>query len=772
MTNQRPPPDFQDFRPGAQQAEPPGAHQAQPPPGPPRRRSGGPKKAIRKRSSSFGTILLVLGVGVVALAGAAIAFLLVAPPTDFIRDQLVAQVKANTGRDLTIKGDAGLTFYPALGFSMGDVSLSAPAAMGGAALASMKQMTVQVKLLPLLSRKVVIDRFILQKPVFNLRIDKQGRKSWDFAAHQVSPARVRVAQAGGGQGSMNDGPASFGASKLGGPAGASGGGMDIAALEQLELGDVRIVDGTIGYTDESSGTRERAEKINATLTLKSISSPFTVKGDLNYKGEEIAFNSILRSVKAILRQQPADLSATVQSALVTGTYKGMIDVSKELRLDGSVTAQSSSVRGLARWLGTELPPATGFGPFSLQGRLKANGPVYNLANAKLALDGATGDGNLTVRTDGARPKVSGDLSLSVLDLNKYMSPTGSANGTGKEPGKAQAGQAKPTSIEDLINRPGPRVKGYTKDTGWSKEPIDLSALGIVDANLNLALGKLLYEKIKVGRSRMNVALANSALTAKLDEMELYEGTGRGVLTVNAGKPTPELGANFNLSGVSAQPLLNDAAEINWLAGKGRLLLALKSSGRNQRQIVRGLNGTADLAFEDGAVVGVNVPKTVRAVQQGRLSDISGAPNEQTDFSKLTATFTIQNGVAINQDLLMLSPLMRVTGEGKVMLPSQRVDYTVKPKVVASLSGQGGDQSASGIEVPVRIHGPFQDLNYTPDLQGLLSDPGKAAETVRRLGRQYGGEKTGKVLDKLLGGDNKDGKSIDAKKLLDGFLGGR
>jgi len=353
-----------------------------------------------------------------------------------------------------------------------------------------------------------------------------------------------------------------------------------------------------------------------------------------------------------------------------------------------------------------------------------------------------------------------------------MSPTGSANGAGKEPGKAQAGQAKPTSIEDLINRPGPRVKGYTKDTGWSKEPIDLSALGIVDANLNLALGKLLYEKIKVGRSRMNVALANSALTAKLDEMELYEGTGRGVLTVNAGKPTPELGANFNLSGVSAQPLLNDAAEINWLAGKGRLLLALKSSGRNQRQIIKRLNGTADLALEDGAVVGVNVPKTIRAVQQGRLSDISGAPNEQTDFSKLTATFTIQNGIAINQDLLMLSPLMRVTGEGKVMLPTQRVDYTVKPKVVASLSGQGGDQSASGIEVPVRIHGPFEDLNYTPDLQGLLSDPGKAADTVRRLGRQYGGEKTGKVLDDLLGGNNKDGKSIDAKKLLDGFLGGR
>ena len=736
----------------------------QAPPGPPRRRAGARTKSKRKRSSGIGTVLLVIGIGLMVLCGAALAVILVAPPTEAIRNELVAQVKSSTGRDLSIKGDAGLTFFPALGFTMGDVSLSAPPAMGGAPFVRMKRLTVQVKLLPLLSQKVAIDSFILDEPVIDLRVDKQGQKSWDFAAHQAGPKRTQLAQADGRGGTVND----AGSSWPGAGSGASEGGFDVAALEQLELGDVWIINGTVGYTDEGSGTNERVDAINATLGLKSIASPFTLEGDLRYKGEQVAFNSNLRSLKSILGQRPADLDATVQSPHLTGTFKGRVDVSQDLRLDGDVTAQSDSVRGLATWLGAELPKAKGFGPFSLKGRLRADGPVYDLSNIKLGLDGATGDGKVTVKTDGVRPNVSGELRLSELDLNKYM-PAGDA---AQDAGTAADGQDEPSSIEDLINRPGPRVRGYTKRSGWSQDPIDFSALGTVDANLKLGLGRLLYEKIKVGRTRMDVVLTDRALTAKLNEMELYSGTGRGVVTVNTRSATPVMGANFNLQGVSAQPLLNDAAEIDWLAGKGQLLLALKSSGLHERQIINRLNGSASFAFQDGAITGFNVAKWVRAIQQGNLADFGGSPTEKTDFSELSASFKIVKGVAVNDDLQIQSPLLRATGEGKVVLPRQRVDYTVKPKIVASLSGQGGNRALSGIEVPVRVHGPFDNLSYTPDLQGIFKDPNKAADTVRELGRKFGGEKTGKFLDNLLGGNKEDGEGVDAKKLLDGFLGGR
>ncbi len=774
MTNRRPPPGFENFRPGSEQAQQPGPpHVAAQPGPPPRGRRPGPRRRPKRKSKGgIGSVILYLAIGIVALIGAGLTFLVVAPPVDFIRDQLVAQVKSNTGRDLKIAGRTGLSFYPALGFSMGGVSLSSPPEMGGAPLVRMKKMTVQVKLLPLLSRKVTVDQFILQNPTFDLRVDKKGRKNWEFALNNSGSNGVRFAEAQTGRATISDAPI-----RLAQASPNAGGGIDMAALEQIELGDVRIIDGTLRYKDQQKAARESVDKINVKVELTSIASPLTAAGDLVYKGDKIDFRAVLKNLRKVLGKQPAVLNATVKSPRINTTYQGTIDVSGDLRLEGKLKARSQSVRSLAEWMGTKLPPARGFGLFTLNSKVSANGPVYALKGIDMTFDGAKGTGNVTVNTSGKRPKVVGDLRLSALDLNLYMAdgtaPAGKARKAKAAPGakKAAGGSSAPRSIEDLIGgNPGTRVKGYTKRAGWSNTPIDVSALGAVDANLKLALGKLLYQKIKVGRSRMNVSLVDRSLKAKLVDMQLYKGIGKGVVSLNARQAKPVVGVNFNLSGIDAQPLLTDAAEIEWLAGKGQLLLALKSVGTSERQIISGLNGTSSLAFNNGAIVGVNVPKIVRGVQQGRFNDLQGSPNEKTDFSKLTATFKVVKGIATNTDLSMTSPLLRVTGAGKVMLPARTVDYTVKPKVVASLQGQGASGNASGLEVPVRVHGPFEKLSYTPDLKGLLSNPGAAADTVRNLGRKFGGEKAGKALDGLLGGNGGNGGS--AKKLLDGFLGGR
>lgn len=712
---------------------------------------------------------MFIGIGLFTLVAAGVAFLAIAPPVDFIRDQLIAQVKEQTGRDLRINGKTGLSFYPSLGFSMENVALSAPPSMGGPPFVRMKDLTVQVKLLPLLSRQVSVERFVLNKPVFDFRVDKSGRKTWDFASNtSVGGGKVRLAQAAGG-GTMND----AGAASSGGS-----GAVNVASLEGLQLGDVRIIDGKVRYLDETTATKHALDDIDVTLALKELDKPFAAEGNITYRREKIDFKAVLDDLKKVLTKSPANLDARFKSQHLDGRYKGLIDASGDLRLDGTVNAKSGSVRNLAAWLGTKLPPATGFGPFSIEGRLKANGPTYQFDDADLSLDGATGKGNVKIETAPARPKISGNFRLSVLDLNKYMPPEGGASEPASAPAKARtpaavnapASKSKPGSIEDLMDRqPATRVRGYTKRAGWSTDPIDVTTLAAADADLVLELGQLLYQKIKVGKSVLNVDLVNSLLVAKLDEMQLYQGTGKGVVTVNARRPVPAMGANFNLSNVSAQPLLTDAIEFERLAGKGRVLFAVKTAGRSQAELVKALHGTANIAFQNGAVVGVNVAKMIRSLQQGQLNNLQGGANEQTDFSELTASFNIRNGIAVNKDLSMLSPLLRVSGEGKVALPARNVDYTVKPKLVANLSGQGGTRDASGLEIPVRIHGPFEKLEYTP-----IFDANTAVDTVRKLGRQYGGEKAGKALDDLLGGSDSNGGSggSNAKKLLDGFLGGR
>src|SRR5262245_32720454 len=92
--------------------------------GPPRRIEGSrspegrpsprdPRRAAqRHRSSPLLAALLYAGLGLLVLVVAAATFLLISPPTDLMRREIVAQVKAATGRDLQIAGPMSVTFYP------------------------------------------------------------------------------------------------------------------------------------------------------------------------------------------------------------------------------------------------------------------------------------------------------------------------------------------------------------------------------------------------------------------------------------------------------------------------------------------------------------------------------------------------------------------------------------------------------------------------------------------------------------------------------------
>jgi AsmA protein len=117
---------------------------------------------------------------------------------------------------------------------------------------------------------------------------------------------------------------------------------------------------------------------------------------------------------------------------------------------------------------------------------------------------------------------------------------------------------------------------------------------------------------------------------------------------------------------------------------------------------------------------------------------------KTDFTELTASFAIKNGVAHNEDLQMKSPLLRLTGRGDIDVGESTIDYTAKASVVATATGQGGKSLAdvAGVTVPVRATGPLASMKYSVDVASLATDVAKGA-LQRELGRRLGGDKAGK-----------------------------
>jgi len=142
-------------------------------------------------------------------------------------------------------------------------------------------------------------------------------------------------------------------------------------------------------------------------------------------------------------------------------------------------------------------------------------------------------------------------------------------------------------------------------------------------------------------------------------------------------------------------------------------------------------------LKDGAIKGINLAEVFRKAKTALSSQEARAEarqTQQTDFSEMTASFVIKNGVAHNEDLDMKAPLFRISGKGDVDIGNSTIDYVTNATVVASTQGQGGADLAqlSGLTVPVHLVGPFDAMTYKVDYAAAATNlaKSKAGERIR------------------------------------------
>ncbi len=305
------------------------------------------------------------------------------------------------------------------------------------------------------------------------------------------------------------------------------------------------------------------------------------------------------------------------------------------------------------------------------------------------------------------PMYTFDIGVDQIDLDRYRS---------KDRSKPAGKQAAPTT-----DKPAP------------EQPMDLSMLQKLHASGTLRAGALKAANIKTANVRLDVRAAGGRLDINPLTANLYGGSTAGAISVAAGNPA-RFAVRQTLSGIDVGPLMKDAIDKDTLEGKGNVQLDVTAAGATVDQLKKGLNGSARLELRDGAIRGVNIAQAVREAK-ARIGQLrgdekpeagTGSGAQKTDFSELTASFRIVNGVAHNEDLNIKSPLLRVAGEGDIFLAEDRLDYLVRATIVSNLQGQGGPelQAMKGLTVPVRLSGPFNAIGWRVDFAGMASELAK------------------------------------------------
>jgi AsmA protein len=160
---------------------------------------------------------------------------------------------------------------------------------------------------------------------------------------------------------------------------------------------------------------------------------------------------------------------------------------------------------------------------------------------------------------------------------------------------------------------------------------------------------------------------------------------------------------------------------------------------------------------DGALIGWDVNAMIGGLgglARGEVPSTRRQADARTPFRQLSGTFQIANGVARTRDMALDSPTLVASGAGTVNIVDRNLDLTFKPKI-----------PGSGLEVPVRVAGSWEDPSVIPDVAAALNSP-QAKEAIRQL---KDGDVDG-ALKSVLGSGAKGEKQLDkAKELLRGIF---
>lgn len=341
------------------------------------------------------------------LALVAAALFLVPPNLDWeqFKPEITERLEAATGRTLAIEGAIELSILPAPTITLTDLRIANPPGAASPDMARVKSLDLALALGPLLGGEVAVTSLELVEPVLEIQRLADGRPSW-LAESTVAPSSGE----------------------------AAGEDAEASGLELSQIDSATVRKGVIVYRHADGSPPERIERIDASLSARSLDGPFRADGALTVRGRTVDFQLATGTIDAE-RAVPVSLEASAGGergeALFEGTLRGIDGMPS---FDGTMRLQGADLGALLDALAIDLgglPAAPLAAAFSAKGTLSASADALAGRELQLRLGESQASGALSWQ-GGGRPFFDADIELNRIDLDRFLP---SANAAGE---KAQA----------------------------------------------------------------------------------------------------------------------------------------------------------------------------------------------------------------------------------------------------------------------------------------------------------------------------------------------
>ena len=620
---------------------------------------------------------LGIAIATVVLASiAALGAMALLMPTDTVREATKAEIRNVTGLDLVLRGDVAVSLFPTGSVSFSNVTLGDDSKPVLAA----DRLTARLRFFPLFAGRVEIADVSLIHPRINVTFDRDGHSNWaglvDALARALGPKANR-------------------------PVNAS------------SFTEIRITQGIVAVDDAARGITETFRDVELALAWPSISKSFAATGHFVWHDEPIESSITLADFAAALAGDRSGLKVRLTGAPVKFAFEGNWSTQPTLKIEGTLAADSPSLRDTFRWAGLKQLSGGGFGRFALKAKTNVSGGTIALSTVNVELDGNVAEGVLAFATDG-RQTLQGTLAADELDLTPYIS-----------------------TFRVLTNN----------DRDWNRVPLMIDGLTGVDLDLRLSAAHITLGRAKLGRTAVAANLRGGKLLVTIGESQAFGGVLKGSLALAASDAGVEFKSHLQFIDVDLEKCLGDIFQFHRLDGRGDIAVAIDATGNSVLAMTRTLNGTAGLNGRQGSLVGWNVEQLLRRLERRPLSGTGDFRNGKTPFEKLTAEFKIADGVASVETVNLEGSKVRLGLTGSASIPTRDFDL----HGVAALASTTAADAPPTFELPFVVQGPWDDPILLPDTQALIQRSPVAGPLLNAVRNRNTRDTVRSAIERLTGG---------------------
>ncbi|MDH5711485.1 MAG: AsmA family protein [Gammaproteobacteria bacterium] len=578
------------------------------------------------------------------------------------KTEIASVAQALTGRTVTIEGDAEISVYPWIGIKLNNVVIDNGAGFSKQTFARIGQFDINVKIIPLLQKRLDIDKLVLHELSVDFETNLAGEYNWTdlSGSHENQDALGKYGLIG------------------------------------LAIGGINLTDANINWLDVTSGKYFRISKasIETDAVVEGKPLPVTFKAylessqpdwqaavsataELMFDGEQpvIDINNIKLKSKAILSEEKGgNLSFALvtdgkvnyqdATAKLTNTrfsvfgliMSGEYDVSNIFSvptIEGPLKIKSFAAADFVKHFNVEIPPLSNedsLKNISLVAQFKTDFDAVYFDELSAQVDQSIIRGHVHIDS------IANMIVRYKLDMNKL-------------------------ALLDYTKAPAEDAPNVFM------LPVDLIRASDVEGSLDI--DSLMVGEVELRDFHAESQIANAKLTANPVTTWVNDSEVKAAIQLDAhDKPQGQvlLKVNNVNADASLNPMLVSILGDESLVIEGMLDIDanLKTQGLSIDEHKKSANGLVKIAMKDAVLQGVDADYLSRSVvvdyanrnnfRTRKSYAPEFTPDKRAEVKSLDASFKASNGRFNNKDLKIVLQDFTITGSGSIDFINKKLDY--------------------------------------------------------------------------------------------------